>query len=494
MKTQSNGLFKRLVSKLATRALVYAGIPLRDPALYDLFGMRMTQAGVHVDENTALNFSAYYSGVNLIASTIAMLELAVVDVDDKGQETVSTEAIGTEFFRDGPNPNMTPQCFMELVQTQVLTWGNGYIFIERDGFNVVDNGRDYINEGLPKALWPVMADQVLPDYDEDGFKVYKFTAKFPGETSMVYRAEDIVHIPAFGFDGLRGMSVVKAAKESIALGLATEKFGASHFGNNAIPGGIITHPSELSEKAKSNIVAEVEDKVKGPFRARRVVVLDEGMKYTPIGIPPEDSQFLQTRQFQVKEIARWLRIPPHMLYDLENATYTNIENQGLEFLIYTLTPWLVKWIQELGLKLLTKNERRTKKFRFDFSRLLMLDTKTRFEIYNAGRNMGVYTLNDILRAEGKPLLPPQLGDTHVVPSTMKTLGAVDPSTPIDPDVMTKAIGVIKTLNRPTLQTATNILNAIMPSASNMLVNSIVLQLGRENLVTIAEDKDPRPAA
>jgi HK97 family phage portal protein len=466
----------------AARALKYAGIPLRDPALIDLFGVKQTQSGVHIDEYSAMNFSAYYSGVNLIASVIAMMGVELVKFSDKGVQPQPLH-VATVLFRDGPNPHMTPYGFIEMLQTHAVTWGNGYAFIERAGYN----GEDLeTNTGPPVALWPLMPDQMFAEWDKEGRKIFRYTAKYPGEQSCVFEDSDILQIPGFGYDGLMGSSVVQLARESIALGLACEKFGASFFGNNAVPGGIITHPQELDDIAKANIVSEVEDKAKGPFRARKTVVLDEGMKYQQIGVPPEDSQFLQTRQFQVREISRWLRIPPHMLFDLEQATFSNIEHQNMDFLTYTLGPWLERWIQEMRCKLLTEREQQDNiAFRFKTAMLLRSDKAKRFEIYTSGRNLGVFSLNDIAQMEELPLLPEPYGNSHVAPSTMRTLEADDPSTPVAPEVLQSTIDIVKGL-KPSLQVATEIFNATIPSATETFIKSLCAQLQKSGDIQAGE--------
>lgn len=443
---------------------------MRDPALVDLFGYRSTGSGMHVDEFNADTYSAYYSGVNLISCTLAVLGLAISNVTDKG-ETPATDSVVHEFFTHGPNPHMTPYQYLELSFTQAITWGNHYSWIERSDYKGGDQNE---NNGIPMALWPLAPDQIVPDYDGDGGIIYKFSAKFPGERSCTYKAKDIIHLTGYGFDGLCGRSVVRLAAESIGLGLAEERFGASFFGNNAVPGGVITHPAELSPIASDNIAEEFEKKVKGPMKARRVAVLDEGMKYTPIGIPPEDSQFLESRVFQVSEMARWLRIPLHMLYVMDSATNNNIEEQGLDFLTYTLMPWIERYTQEIKRKLFDASEWDRIALTFHTDKLIKMDSTTKWTIYSQARNMGVLTLNQICKKEGFPLLDKPYGDTHVIPSTMKTLEGNDPATPIDTAVLQSVTDYIRAFNgQLPKNTAKQVLNATMPGASEALITSLL---------------------
>lgn len=461
------GWFRRQVARGAARALKYAGIPLRDPALIELFGPgRASLAGVNVDEHTADSFSAYFSGVQLISNTIAMLPLECCKKTSKGL-VVDEEHRITVLFRDGPNPILSPFDLTQMMQSHSITWGNGYAQIKRAGKN-----------GPVEALWQLMPSQMESNWEDDGRKTHKFQAMHPGEKTQIYEDMDILQLPGAGYDGLAGVSVVHYAEESLGLGLAAERYGASHFGNNAVPGGVIQHPMDLTDTAEERVAEEFEKKLKGPSRTRRIVVLDEGMKYIPIGIPPEDSQFLQTREFQVQEIARWLRIPPHMLYYMLSATNSNVEQQSLEFLVYTLGPWLSKWCNEVRRKLLTQAEWKTHVIRFNLEPLLKMDAKSRFEIYNTGRNLGVYTLNDILAREGLPLMDDVLGNQHIVPSTMKVLGNADPTTPIAPEVIKTTLDVLRSIKELPMQSAIAIINATMPSASEAFVkeftNALVL--------------------
>lgn len=478
MASNKPSFLKKVAHRLGVRALKYAGIPLRDKALIDLFGVKTNQSGVTIDEHSAETFSAYYSGVTLLANVVSMLPTAVYEESETGGYEIKPLHMGTRLFKNRSNANMTTVTMKEMLQRAAITWGDGFARIERAGGDA----------GPPVGLWPLSSEQVEPTYDdESGELIYKFTKKYPGEEDRIYKKHEILHVPGMGFDGLKGYSVVKLANESIGLGVATEKFGASFFGNNAIPGGIITHPGDVDERGEQNISDEWEKKNRGPYKARRVIVLDEGMKYEPVGIPPEDSQFLQTRQFQVVEIARWLRIPPHMLYDMTGATFNTTENMSLQFLIYSIQPWLVRWIQECNIKLLTEDEQEKHTFSFDVSELLQMDSKTRWDVYSTGRNMGVYTLNDILRKERLPTLAKQIGETRLAPSTMKILGQSDPFTPIDPDVMQKAYQTIKMVtddgkNKIKWDRAKSILDSLLPSCDESTISALLFTLSDQKYV------------
>lgn len=459
------GPIRRAFQWLAFRALSYAGIPMRDPAVAQLFGYRgITTSGVYVDESNANTFSAYYRGVSLIACSIAMLRFECVRVNNSEGTVYDPRHLSNAFFAKQPNPNMSWFQFAEMLGTYAITWGNGCAWIERD------------KNGFPIALWPLPPDQITIGLDDYGNKLFFFKAKHKGEKNETYEDKDIFHLTGYGFDGVQGCSVVKCARDSIGLGISTERFGAGFFGNNAVPGFVIEHPAEVSLPAKNNIVDDINEVAGGTGRARKGVVLDEGMKYKQIGVPPEDGQFLQTRQFQVREIARWLGVPPHMLYDLDNANFSTTENQGLDFLIYTLSPWLQRWMQEMKRKLLTDAERETHDFRADTSNLVMMDTKTKWDVYGSKRNMGYYTLNDIAKDEKAAKLTPEVGDVRITPSTMIPLVAADKPKPIEPQVINDTIALLRTMGVPDKNTAVELFKATIPDADVMFVNTMVNQL------------------
>lgn len=468
-------LVQRTLGKIFARSMKYAGVPLRDPALASLFGFTNTTAGIHVNEDVASTIAAYTCGVTLIADCIAMMELKVQHSDGKGGWVDENDHLGTLLMNVVPNPNTIPYTARQYAQTEVLTWGNCYYKVERAN-------------GFPVAIYNMPAAQVVPRYDDNKNIVYDFSARNKNEKDEVIPAHDMIHIPGMGFNGLQGKSIVSYARESLALTVATEKHGAAFFGNGAMPSGVITSQFDLGEIGRDNLRKDFEEKTRGPNKARGVVILDEGMKYTSIAIPPDDSQFLETRKFQIIEIARWLRIPPHKLFELEGSTFNSLEIQNLDFLMFTLYPWMTRWIQELNRKLLDKSERVNKRFAFDPSVFLRMDTLNRYQAYSTGRNMGMLTLNDIMRSEGKPTLPPEMGDTRIAPSTMKIMGAADPSTPIEPRLIQECLQTVQTIyqlqgNLPVDRlTAKETINAVLPGASDELATGLLQSLAMKGIV------------
>ncbi len=450
---------QKFMAWVAYRAQKYAGLPLRDPALVAMFGGAPAAAGVDVDEDTALNYSAVWRAVNLLSSVIAALPKSVQKkhgndwVDDPGHPAHRLVA-------HSPNPEMTPFIYTETTMAHLLIWGNEYSKVDREG-------------EWPVALWPLMPNQTHKERAANGDVCYRFTPVYPDEKEKVYKAEDVLHVPGLGFDGLRGYSVINRAREGVGLGIATERFGAGFFGRGSLPGGVITHPLELSKRARKNLRESFELLHRGPDNAHRIGILDEGMTFNKTDIPMDDAQFLETRQFQVVEIARWFGIPPHMLYHLLDATYTNIEHQGMDFLTYSLMPWLIRIGQSYEARLFSEKERGNYRIHFDTTELAKADIKTRYEAYTQGRNGGWLTLNDIMRREGLNPIKGELGDTRLSPSTMRILGEKNPESPLDPAVVDALIATLESLKPLPYPAAKEIVRAVCPTVPDAFVEAFL---------------------
>ncbi len=458
------------------RAAKYAGVPLRDPALVAMLGQMPATSGVDVTEYTAMNCSAVWAAVNIISSSTASLPKVLKD----GKFHIQEKHRVHRALNRSPNSDMIPFNFTETLQGHALTWGNGYAEIERED--------DFL------ALWPITPNRVTEQRADNGELVY-LVQPDDGESgpSEVIPARDMLHISGLGFDGVRGYSVIQLARESIGLAIATERFGASYFGRGALPGGIISHPGDLSKKSRKNLRETWELLHRGPDNAHRVAILDEGMKWQQIGLPPEDSQFLQTRQFGVLEIARWFNVPPHMLRDLSAATFSNIENQGIDFLTYTLRPWLVKWAQECHRKLLTPEEQETYHVDHLVNELLRTDTDSRYRAYGSGLDHGHLTVNDVLRAERMPEIG-AVGDKRIVPANMDILGEPRRAMPVplDPAAMDAAINLLKNLTPVTWDLAHEMLAAVQPGVSETFLDAMCAKL--RSLHVIVGDLPDKAAA
>ncbi len=380
------------------RANVVGGISPRDPAywLQKLLGGGPTKSGVPMDEQKALTLSAFWNGINIISGTTGMLPWLVFQRDGDARHRAPLHPVN-RLVHERANPYMDAGTFKETLQGHVLGWGNGYAEIERDGAS------------RPINLWPLPPNTVTPKVEgpEDKPKERRLVYKviIGGKTKTVEH-ENMFHIKGLSPDGLRGYSVVQVARESLAMAKATEDYGAVFFKNNATPPAVLEHPGKLGDEAEGHIRKSWEDTHKGVENQHKIAILEEGMKLHVLGLPPQDAQFLSSRQFSVVEIARWLNIPPHMLKSLERSTFNNIEQQSIEFVTLTLTPWFTKWENEANAKLFGTVGRRKFFTRFKTAALLRGDTKSRYDAYRVGINSGwlnrntVRTLEDLNPVDG----------------------------------------------------------------------------------------------
>ena len=373
-----------------------------------------TTAGKPVNEHTAMQMTAVYSCVRILAETLAGLPLHVYKYNDSGGKEKYLQHPLYRLLHDEPNPEMTSFTFRETLMSHLLLWGNAYA-------QIIRNAR-----GEVIALYPLMPNKMTVDRDKNGRLFYLYQrsvedAPTLGKDSLVYLdPSDVLHIPGLGFDGLVGYSPIAMAKNAIGLAMATEEYGAKFFANGAAPGGVLEHPGTIKDpqKVKDSWNAAYQ----GSTNSHRVAVLEEGMKYQQIGIPPEQAQFLETRKFQINEIARIFRIPPHMLADLEKSSFSNIEQQSLEFVKYTLDPWVVRWEQNMFRSLLMESEKNTVFIKFNVDGLLRGDYVSRMSGYATARQNGWMSANDIRELENLDRIPVELGgDLYLINGAMTKL-------------------------------------------------------------------------
>lgn len=372
-----------------------------------LTGGEGTAAGVQVSEDTALHYGPFFAGINVISGDLASLPLITYERLDRGKRRATDHPL-YELLHDAPNPLMTSLAFRQTLQGHALTWGTGYAEIVRERGRVV-------------ALWPLRPDRMKPEIKRTGpgemQLVYKYTDNVNGIRATLL-PDEVLTVSGLGGDGIRGWSVVRLARESIGLGIATEKFGGTWFGNGSRPGGYLKHPGELGDAAYKRLKAGFENRHRGLDNANRVAILEEGMEWQQVGIPPEDAQFLETRRFGVNDMARWLRLPPHKIGDLERATFSNIESQQLDYVTSALRVWFVAWEQAIKMRLLGQTERGRYFVEHLADALLRGDLKSRYDAYSVGRNGGWLSADDINEMENRNPLPDGRGQVYLVPLNM----------------------------------------------------------------------------
>ena len=359
-------------------------------------------AGKSVTPTSAIQVSAVYACVRVIAETVASLPLHVYEATDTGSRKANEHPL-YRLLHDEPNTEMTSFVWRETMLSHLLLYGNSYCQIIRSGRSKI------------VGLYPLLPDRMTVDRDSKGKLTYTYTTS---DGKIAYLApEDVLHIPGLGFDGVMGYSPIALEKAAIGLGIAAEEYGSKFFANGARPSGILTHPNTVKDPAA--LRASWNAAYGGSGNASRVAVLEEGMTFTPLSIPNNEAQFLETRKFQVTEICRIFRVPPHMIGDLERATFSNIESQNISFAVHTIRPWLVRIEQAINKTLIPENEKGRYYAQFNIDGLMRGDYKSRMEGYAIARQNGWMSANDIRALENlNPISAEEGGNAFLVNGNM----------------------------------------------------------------------------
>lgn len=365
-----------------------------------------TTAGVSVTELSALQSTAVYACVRLLAETVASLPLITYRRLENGGKERALDHPLYDVLHYRPNRLMSSFEWRETMMGHLLLWGNAYS-------RIVDDASGRVVE-----LYPMRPDRVQISQTEAGLM---YTYSPTGGEVMTLPEEKVFHLRGLSTEGILGISPIAQARQAIGLALATEEFGSRFFGNGARPGGVLEHPGTLTDEAMNRLRMSWEQSHTGAANAHKVAILEEGMKYAQIGIPPEDAQFLETRKFQLAEIARIFRVPAHMIGDLDRATFSNIEHQSLEFVIHSVRPWLVRWEQAIMRSLLMEHERNEVFAEFLVDGLLRGDTMSRYQAYATAVTNGWMSRNEVRQLEN--LNPVDGLDEYLVPMNMMEAGA-----------------------------------------------------------------------
>ena len=370
-------------------------------------------SGKNVNERSAMQMTAVYACVRVLSEAVAGLPLHLYRYTDKGSKEKAIDQPLYFVLHDEPNPEMTSFAFRETLMTHLLLWGNAYAQIIRNG------------KGEVVALYPLMPNRMTVDRDEKGQLYYEYQtssdeAKTMKGSTVRLKPSDVLHVPGLGFDGLVGYSPIAMAKNAIGLAIAAEEYGSKFYANGAAPSGVLEHPGILKDPSK--VRDSWNETFGGSGNAHKIAVLEEGMKYTPISSNPSEAQFLETRKFQIDEIARIFRVPPHMIGDLERSTFSNIEQQSLEFVKYTLEPWLVRWEQSMTRALISQSDKSKYFIKFNVDGLLRGDYQSRMNGYATARQNGWMSANDIRELENLDRIPAEEGgDLYLINGNMTKL-------------------------------------------------------------------------
>jgi len=361
-------------------------------------------AGVNVDENSALNFSAVWACVRVISEAVASLPINVFKEDENGNRGVDKSSPIYSLLSYEPNRYMTSFIFREVLMNNLLIHGNSYFEIIRDGSQ------------RPIELKYHNSEDVEPVEMEDG--IYYHIDKYANPIPQF----NMLHFCGMGYDGIKGKSVLRVHADTIGLSLGANVTATSYFGNSTQMSGVLRHPGKLSEEAANRLKASWNSNYGGPYNSNKTAVLEEGMEFKPINIPASDRQLLDSRLFQVQEIARIFRVPPHLIGDLSKANYNSMEQLSIEFVRTTLRPYLVNIESELNRKLFRESERGIYYVKMSVEGLLRGDSQARANYYREMLQTGVFSINEVRRFED--LNPIENGDTHLVPLNFQSLNDV----------------------------------------------------------------------
>ena len=385
---------------------------LNGSAFSFMFGR--SASGKLVNERSAMQMSAVYACVRVLSEAIASMPLHFYRYNDTGGKEKATEHPLYTILHDEPNTEMTAFSFRETLMTHLLLYGNGYAQIIRD------------RRGQVVGLYPLMPDRMTVDRNERGQIFYQYSRAdsdantMKKDSTVILMPEDVFHVPGLGFDGLVGYSPIAMAKQAIGMGLACDEYGASFYQNGAQPGGVLMHPGTVKNPQR---VRESWNAIyQGTGNAHKIAILEENMQYKPITINPQEAQFLETRKFQIEEIARIFRVPLHMVGDLDRSSFSNIEQQSLEFVKYTLQPWITRWEQAIHRSLLLPSEKQEYFARFNVEGLLRGDYQSRMNGYAVARQNGWMSSNDIRELENLDRIPAERGgDLYLINGAMTKL-------------------------------------------------------------------------
>ncbi|MFJ5059032.1 phage portal protein [Streptomyces nigra] len=368
-------------------------------------------AGVRVDQETAMTYAPYFAGVRVISEDVGGLPLFMYERMERGKQRATQHPLYA-LLHDAPNDMMGALSFRENLTGHCMNWGRGAAY-------VITHPRT----GVIEELWPLRPDRLHVRARRMGNGKFERWYQYLDDVNGIYAnlaPGEVLMVPGVGDNGLGGYSIIELAANSIGLGLATEHYGAKTFDNNSAPGGVLSHPDVVSDEARKRMRADWENYHRGINRAGLMAILEEGVTWTSVGLPNDANQFLETRKLQVTDMSRWLRLPPHMIGDLDRATFSNIEQQQLDYVSMALTSWLTRWEQAIVTQLLLPEERATFFPEHLVDGLLRGDTAARYAAYAIGRQWGWLSANDIRERENMNLVDG--GDEYLVPLNMVPAG------------------------------------------------------------------------
>jgi len=393
-----------IISSMEQRArLENPKTPLSSANVLAHLGGEQSPAGVSVTHDKAFGITAFWAGVRIISQTIAGLPLRPYERQEKGRRLADNHNL-FKLLHIRPNPYMSPYTFKEVRAAHCLTWGNSYAEIERD------------NAGRPIGLWPLLPDRTGAEI-KDGKKVYW---TFVNGTKVWLSADRVLHVPGLGFDGIQGYNVIKVHRDSLGLSIAANEYGATFFGNSGRPSGVLTHPGNPDVDERKEFRDEWNQMHSGLTKAQRTAVLWGGMEWKPISIPPEEAQFLQTREMQLEEVARILNINPILLQQTSKQTSwgTGVAQFLTAYAKFTITPWLEREEDAMNYDLFSESERGKYYVKYTIEQLMRGDPKMQAEILEIKRRNAIINADEWRALDEENPLPDGLGKEYYMPLNM----------------------------------------------------------------------------
>ena len=370
---------------------------LSDPDSWGMFGMSASASGVYVSNENAMRMIAVLACIRLLAETLASLPLMAYRRTSDGGKDRADDHDAYRVIHDQWNPCMTSMVGRETMQAHAVGYGDGIGLIERDG------------GGYLKAIWPVPPHCIEPIGDKGRiwYRVTNTGTQTLGITPGVYASDKVLHIPGMGYNGIRGYNPIALAREAIGLATAAEQFGARFFGQGATASGILTTDAQIGPDAAKRIRAEWNEIHSGVYQSHKTALLSHGLKYQQISVSPDDAQFLETRKFQLGEIARLFNVPADMIGapTEQSNTYSNVEQRMMQFVSISFRPWLVRWEQELNRKLFTPREQSRYFAEFNLDGLLRGDITTQYAAFEKGLTNQFLTPNEVRSQINRNPLP-----------------------------------------------------------------------------------------
>jgi HK97 family phage portal protein len=404
---------------------------LRDPAdwLLEWFVGPETASGERVNEIIALGLSAWYAAIRNISEDVSKMDLILYRRKPNGGKERAPEHPLFGLLHDRPNPDMTKMAFWETILQHALGWGNGYAEIVTDG------------RGVPVELWP-LDPSTITFRAKDGRRFYEITLESGGKLEVPLG--QIFHIHGIGSIGYEGYNLTRIAREALGGYIALQKFGNAFFSSGATVGAVLEHPESLSDTGLRHLRESWNERHGSAGNAHKLAILEEGMKYSQLGIAPEQGQFSQSKMFAVEDVARWFRMPPHKIQHMERSTFGNIEHQAIEYVGDTLLPWSKRIEQQISLKLISPRRESDLFAEHLIDSLLRADIETRNKAYKTAVEGGWMSRNEVrIRENMDP--EPDLDD-YLMPLNMAVVGEEPPvpPTPTPPpppeDDVTRALG------------------------------------------------------